>query len=396
MVPEDGEWLSFRFPDIEIHFSDSTLELVPSESSLWLDGESLRFHWDGSAGTIRSSLLAPLLEGLHHVGANLTFVGSPDLDLAWTFGIDTTVPELVVEPLPEVWEEIGIDVRGSVSDANLLKVTVGTLAVPVQGGRFSTLLGLWPGHNDIVVEASDLAGNVARRIQVVGFPIEAPAPTLETWIHENASFSIDLPGSWEVVQDFILPTGSRAEIAAASSPGRGLPASVIVVSQSSALAYPKERAVEWMNLLISGVQVSNQLLKVVARTHFVDTYPRANAVQSTLLRLEGSRVAFTQITMIWSGLLERQWVIIASVDSQEAHATWPLLEAATLSFRPLDEGLGDPGEQGPDVLLPMLLVTAASVFLASALVTVLLENRLARWRERRREQWRPPSNWGRL
>ena len=96
--------------------------------------------------------------------------------------------------------------------------------------------------------------------------------------------------------------------------------------------------------------------------------------------------------MVWSHLLRRQWVILATTDVRLAVEMWPPLNATVASFRVLDEGLS--GEELEAALLfPTILVIGAIAILVAIAVVALLPT-LSAWRKRKREGlWRPPRNW---
>jgi hypothetical protein len=72
------------------------------------------------------------------------------------------------------------NISGSVSDANFDKVTVNGQQVAVTNGSFSSAVSLATGANAIVVQASDLAGNISTDSRTVNFDASKPVITVST------------------------------------------------------------------------------------------------------------------------------------------------------------------------------------------------------------------------
>lgn len=396
LEPADGQWFRFAPDFIRIFIQDAASEFDPEASVLLLDGESVAFSWSPALGVVESVLQGEMDDGLHVVEATLSLGGSVT-ELTWSFGLDTHVPLVVVEPLPSLTEEQVLEIRGIVNDPWLADLMVQGRGVALEDGSFSVEVRLWPGLNDIVVEAEDLAGNLRRVTRTVRLQTPVYAGDSEVRVLENASFRVALPEEWVAQENVRMTSGARADLIALAPLRTGLQTTLTVASEPSDLAYSRSRALEWMGLLLAGVEASGQLVQVVSQPRLVENFTGTVAVQSTFLRHTASeRVAFMHVTMVWSHLLRHQWILLASTDERRAVEMWPEINATVSSFTVLDEGVGEPEAPPSPFLLPTLLVAGAIVVLSAILGAVLLPMYLARRRKRKEAEWRPPRNWGRL
>ena len=393
--PGDGEWRRFSPSSILIRFANTSRGLRPEESNLLLDGVVRPFGWVTSTQTVEALIPERLADGLHRVEASLVHSDASVTELAWTFGLDTQVPEVEVEPFPSETASLSLEVRGHASDAWLDGLTVQGREVNLFEGNFSLVVRVWPGMNDVIVEARDLAGNLGRVSRVISFrsaPFEGP---LEPRVAINASFAVDLPADWIAQENVLLPSGNRADLIAISPVDLGLGASLLVASGRATQSFSEDRALDWMNLVLASVEATGQLKQVVSRPRLVDNPPGTGAVRATFLRQTASTlVAFNQITMVWSQPLHFEWVILASADERLAAEMWPALDAAVSSFRVLDEGIEEPGTQ--DAVFSAytaFVLMAIAVLVAIGLVAVLPP--YIAWRKAKHAgRWRPPRNWG--
>lgn len=394
LEPPDGAWLRFSPDFLRIRFLNGVLEIVQMESVLRLDGEIRDFSWSASSQTVESAIQERLDDGLHIVKAELRTTNGSLLNIVWSFGLDTQVPELHLEPLPMVTTNSTVVIRGRASDPWLASLTIQGRDVVMDDGNFSVTVRLWPGLNDIVVEARDLAGNLRRLIRTIRLQTPAFNGSMVPWVLPEADFSIELPENWIAQQDIRLPSGNKADLVAMAPPQPGLQTTLIVVSRYTSLAYSRARALDWMNLVLAGVEVSGQLKLVISSPRLVEDLPGTVAVQATLLRQTAAdRIAFMHITMVWSHLLRRQWVLLASTDISRAVETWPALEAAISSFTVLDQGLERPADDDNKFVVPTAIVLGA-IAVILAISTVSMLPLYLKWRQRRTEwRWKPPRNW---
>lgn len=397
MDPDAGEWVAFAPEYIHIAVGNASFELRPEASLIFVDAVLFKVSWHAPSGTIRSINLPVLEDGLHAVEATLVPLEGEVVTLAWEFGLDTQVPLLEMQPLPEVTQERSVVIQGIVTEPRLVGLRVQGTEVSVDAGAFSLEVSLWPGLNDLAVEAEDLAGNLGRWHHVAQLALDAAIEPLRTWVYGNGSFAIDLPESWLVRQNVVLGSGSRADTVAFGPLTPGLQTSLIVTSRRTLLAYPRATALEWMNLLIAGVEAGGRLDRVVSEPRIVPgAFGGTTAVQATYLeRFTAELVAFNEVTMVWSHVLQRQWVLVGSLDARNAYEGWSLVDASMSSFQVLGGAPPSPFEEEQEsrLVLGTVIVVVAAVALVAVLSAVVLERPFRRWRARRAERWRPPRNW---
>lgn len=396
LEPGDGEWRRFSPASILIRFVTPSLGLRPEESSLLLDGAPRPFGWATSTQTVEALLPERLADGLHRVEASLVHSDSNVTVLAWTFGLDTQVPEVAVEPFPAETANLSLEVRGHASDAWLDGLTVQGREVNLFRGNFSVVVRVWPGLNDVIVEARDLAGNLGRVSRVISFRFAPFEGALELRVAINASFAIDLPADWIAQENVIfIPSGNRADLIAISPVDLGLGASLLLASGRATESFSNDRALDWMHLVLASVEATGQLKQVVGRPRLVENPPGTGAVRATFLRQTASTlVSFNQVTMVWSQPLHLRWVILASADERLAAAMWPALDAAVSSFRVLDEGIEGPGDQDAVFSAYTLVVVAAIAVLVTIGLIAVVPTYIGWRKAKRAERWRPPRNWG--
>jgi hypothetical protein len=394
--PDAGEWVAFAPQYIQIEVENASFELRPTVSVMVVDDISFNVSWHAASGSIRSANLPKLGDGLHVVEAALVPVEGEVVDLAWTFGVDTQVPHLEMQPLPDVTQERSLVIQGVVTEPQLVGVRVQGAEVPVDGGAFSFEVSLWPGLNDLAVEAEDLAGNLGRWHHVAELALDPHTESLRTWVYENGSFTIDLPESWLVRQNVVLGSGSRGDIVAFGPLTPGLQTSLIVTSRRTILAFPRTTALEWMDLLLTRVEAEGQLARVVSESRILDAFGGTTAVQATYLeRFTAQLVAFNQVTMVWSHTLQRQWILVASIDARNSYDGWAVVDSSMSSFRVIGGAPPSPFEEEQEsrLVVGTMIVVVAAVALVSVLSAVVLERPFRRWRERRAQRWKPPRNW---
>lgn len=397
MDPDAGEWVAFEPEYIHIGVGNASFELRPEASVMVVDAVPFNVSWHAPSGTIRSINLPVLEDGLHAVEATLVPLEGEVVTLAWEFGLDTQVPVLEVQPLPEVTQEHSLVIQGTVTEPRLVSIRVQGTEVPLDGGAFSLEVSVWPGLNDLAVEAEDLAGNLGRWHHVAQLALDPASEPLRTWVYGNASFAIDLPEGWLVRRNVVLGSGSRADTIAFGPLTPGLQTSLIVTSRRTLLAYPRTTALRWMDLLLTGVEAGGQLARVVSEPRIVaGALGGTTAVQATYLeRFTAELVAFNEVTMVWSQVHRRQWILIGSLDARNAYEGWSLVDASMSSFQVLGGAPPSPFEEEQEsrLVLGTVIVVVAVVALGAVLSAVVLERPFRRWRARRAERWRPPRNW---
>lgn len=399
LEPADGAWLRFSPSLIRIRFLNASLGLRQDVSSVHLDGEERSFGWSASSQTIEVIIEMELRDGIHPVEASLVHFDGSVTNLVWSFGLDTKVPEVTVEPLSPATTTPSVTVRGRAVDSWLAGVTIQGEEVPPVGEDFSATIRLWPGPNDILVEARDRAGNLGRAERVVSLQIPPFEGRSTSMVVEDGSFAVEIPDGWAAQEGIQLPSGDRIDlIAVAIAPAApGLETTLLVASDRTARTFSDASALEWMDLVLASVAASGQLKQIVSRPRVVDNPLDTVTVQSTFLRQTAlTQLTFNQVTMVWSQLLRTQWILLASTDERYAALTWPPLGAAVASFRVLDDGAGGPGDVASPFLIPTYLVIGAIAVLIAVASVTLLPPVIASRRGKRAGRWRPPRNWGRL
>ncbi len=398
LEPADGAWLRFSPSLIRIRFLNASLGLRQDVSSVHLDGEERSFGWSASSQTIEVIIEMELRDGIHPVEASLVHLDGSVTSLVWSFGLDTQVPEVTVEPLSPATTTPSVTVRGRAVDSWLAGVTIQGEEVPRVGEDFSATIRLWPGPNDILVEARDRAGNLGRAVRVVSLqipPFEGPSTSM---VVEDGSFAVEIPDGWAAQEGIQLPSGDRIDlIAVAIAPAApGLETTLLVASDRTARTFSDASALEWMDLVLASVAASGQLKQIVSRPRVVDNPLDTVTVQSTFLRQTAlTQLTFNQLTMVWSQLLQRQWVLLATVDERHALERWAAINATVASFRLLDPGVGEPPGIEPAFFAYTVIVVAAIAALVAIAAVALLPLYIARRRRQRAERWRPPRNWNR-
>ena len=394
LEPGNGQWLRFSPTFLRIQVSNGPVDIVPERSALRLDGKDRSAGWVDSTATFEAIIIEILTDGIHTAEASLVHGNGSATNLTWNFGLDTVAPALALEPLPAATPNLTLEVRGRVTDAWLASLTVWGFDVAFHDGNFAVFVRLWPGVNDIVVEAHDRAGNLGRAVPAVVLQIPEFEGAMERLVVENASFAIDIPEGWAAQETILLPSGNRADLVALAPRQPGLETSLIVMSDSTSVAYSESRALEWMDLVLASVAANGQMKQVVGRPRLLEDPAGTLAVQSSFLRQTASSlVAFMQITMVWSYPLRTQWVLLASADERRGVEDWPALIASVATFEVLDKGIGEPARPESAFVGYTILVIAATAALVGLAVVALLPT-YVEWRKARREgRWRPPRNW---
>jgi hypothetical protein len=395
LEPGDGEWHRFSPSFIRIHFLNASLNLVPDSSTLRLDGFERSIAWSESTRTVEAILAGQIEDGVHRVEASLVHSDATATELAWSFGLDTQIPELSVEPVPATTPNRTVEIRGRATDPQFAALTIQGRDVAPEAGNFEDAISLWPGLNDIVLEARDLAGNLGRVQLTVGLETPRFEGPMQHWSLVNSSFQIDLPQDWVAQTNIRLISGNRADLVALAPLQPGLQTEIVIVSEPSTFGFTRTRAIEWMQLVVASIEASGELRLSVSQPRILEGATGTITVQSSLLRqTASSSVAFMQITMVWSQVLRRQWVILASMDERRALEMWPAVDAAISSFDVLDEGVEGPVDPASVFAIPTVLVLVAILALLAIAGVALIPPFLASRSKRLEGRWRPPRNWG--
>jgi len=117
-------------------------------------------------GTFR--VVVPLAEGANAITATLRDLVGNELTTSISVTSDTIAPDLSVVSTPGTVQTSVLTVRGT-AEAGAFVTVNGILAVSAPGGAFSKDVALSRGRNVVVVQAVDIAGNVATRQLVVTY-----------------------------------------------------------------------------------------------------------------------------------------------------------------------------------------------------------------------------------
>ncbi len=123
-----------------------------------------------------------LIQGVNNISVAATKPLSNSATASTAITLDSLAPAMIVSALADgsYTSNQVQNISGTVSDANLDKVTVNGQQVVVANGAFSSAVTLVTGANTIVVQASDLAGNVSTDSRTISFDASKPVITVDT------------------------------------------------------------------------------------------------------------------------------------------------------------------------------------------------------------------------
>lgn len=379
LSPESDSWTNEKRPGVGIKFLGMSPEIDVRDSVFVIDGLHMRPKWDWASGTLSVSPSSDLDEGPHFVSVYIPFEDGSYINATWTFNVDTVSPVLLLSPVPDSVQERTLTVTGEVAERNLATVSVNGNLVSVDSqNRFEVVVVLWPGSNDIEAIAVDYAGNSATIIRSIAWePRATGALTLEEYTHHNSSFVIGLPADWIVYVDPLLEGGGRADIVALGPGDGNIQPSISVVSGASSPSLSDEEALAFVNGGIENLTLYGEMV-VIGRPRIVSRPSNALEAQFTILQKTGEGAeTFLFGKYVWSSVLRRNWVILATGGSEEAPRLWPTFAASVGSFRFLETG--QPGSLFSSLRDVILIVspfaTAASIFIVAFFSYVLYKRR---------------------
>lgn len=332
VYPDPGSWVNTPGVVISARVINESFTPRLDLSLITLDGVRLIPLWDQANLTVWAASKDSLPDGAHEASVELINVAHESLNAVWSFGIDSVPPLVDLEPLPEVADVRVFPVRGAVDDPNLRELSVNGVLALVTNGTFVAHILLWPGNNDITVQAFDQADNLGLAVDNMRWlPPEPPDQAFDTYLYENGSFSVSFPATWDVHQDYELDDSTVADLVALKTTGP-YQSSIAIVSQRTADVVTE-------GLLLSILQ--NSILKleggleldVVSRPQIIDLLPGSTEAQfSVVQRLqEGSR-ALIVVTSVWDSQVGRLWLIVGSIPVERIEEDWYAVNMALDTF----------------------------------------------------------------
>ena len=385
VVPGPDAWTTDSLPKVAVRILNASFVPDLSLSVISLDAEALLPFWAPENGTLWMAPDRPLIDGPHLVDVLLRDDVSNELAANWTFRQDTVLPAVELDPLPPIADKRVYPVNGTVQEENLAQVLANGYPASMDGERFSVPVLLWPGRNNLLVSAHDHAGNeglAAARIE--WYPPPPEGASYREFVHENASFRIALPSSWEVELDSPLDGGFQAEVVAAEPPSAYARAGVAVVSRTVGEAMSEPLLLTIMEdaiLRISG----NNSIQVVARPEPITLIPGTSSAQFSVVEtLPDATRVFRLVTAFWSRTLSRIWLVMGSMPTQTVEANWHAVGTATDSFRVIVPEAPPPPPGGPkDSIDRAFFVTLGAIALVVTLFAATAYSVRARRRPRR-------------
>jgi len=183
-TPIRGEWLN----STTVHVSGVVTD--GGESSWvkgWLDGDEII----DDVGNFTVDL--ELVEGEHSVRIDVMDEAGNRHSASVTFKIDFTRPVIrIVTPKEDSFftTESKVDLQGEVLEDNLLEVTLNGEPMTILSGIFTAALDIEEGENAYVVEAVDLAGNIARSTITIRQDMTPPEFTFGTTFLEGITMDV--------------------------------------------------------------------------------------------------------------------------------------------------------------------------------------------------------------
>src|SRR2546426_408793 len=330
-----------------------------------LNGMSTPASFDSATGLVVAHV-GPLAEGDYATEIR-AFRGTLVAIAVWTFTVDTTPPDLHMDPVPTVVESDVLNVSGTVVDPHLSWVRVGSIyATPAPGGRFVLTVLLLTGTNTIEVEAADQAGNVA----LAGVTTEFP-PTIRLFSHAIGHFPIQIPFGWSAAGD-LTQGRTRFDVLLSGTD----PALIVGVSSDTLATVGDSRPGRILDGIIA--QASSTAGVIVfepVADRVVDEHPAARAVIA--VTVVGNPQVFEIVTVVVGAEWGRYWVIIGAATIQVFDSSRGQIEAAMATFDVL-EATGSPVSNFLQAYQGWLLLTAIGATVAEAAILGFLMLRTSR------------------
>lgn len=374
-----GEWTLFPTPEswtnvepsvIAVIFPVGSHDVDPKNSLLTINERDILLRWNAGNGTLWASPSGDLGEGTHIVSVEVAERGGSSFDIVWAFHLDKTPPILLIFPLPSSVPEESVAVAGEVAERNLENLTVNGVVVTVDTlGRFETAIPLWPGPNDILVHATDRAGNTEGALRTVTRNPGGSEPlSLQEFRHENSSFTIDLPSGWSIIPDPYLETGGTADVVALGPADSRVRPTISVISGLGSTDWAANDLLAFMEGAITNLSRDHQI-EVISQPRIVSSGPYSLSGQFSLSQdVDGENATFLLASYRWNGFIPRNWIILASSSVGQVADLWPLFAASTESFQVI--GGGEPQEDLASQLRTLVIVVAPLALAASAFIGV--------------------------
>ena len=159
----------------------SGVDLGTSSLSLLREGAPLSGSVLGQfGGVLRLTLGTPIpagpaSDGLYQLRATLKDRTGNTTTQDVFFTLDSTAPELTLNPVPAVVGESGLILAGSLSDTNGVSLSINGVPVTSLPGAFTHPVTLAPGGNQLSVQLTDPVGNTTQQTVAVAWDNQGPA-----------------------------------------------------------------------------------------------------------------------------------------------------------------------------------------------------------------------------
>ncbi len=202
-TPADGSLIASNTPTVGLDWQDAAdafeTAVDPDSLVLIVDGADLSSVAVATTSGMALNLPFALADGAHSISVEVHDENGSQNRTAWTFTIDSTVPDLVITaPTVPITNDPMVTVAGSTEPG--ASVTVDGSAVTVDAlGAFTVDLTLADGTHSISVVSTDGAGNSAST--TVDITVDTVAPTISLSSPSSGSTveiaSVEVAGSTE-------------------------------------------------------------------------------------------------------------------------------------------------------------------------------------------------------
>jgi hypothetical protein len=351
-------------------------------ATLSLDGRPLVLSWQPANKTIWALAFDVLPDGDHGVVVSLEDAAGRTVAGSWVFSLDTVVPWVDFDPLPVTAESRVHTVTGTVLEDHLVGLDVNGYVAILNGTTFQVPVLLWPGRNDLLGTATDLAANRGLAAsEVRWFPPPAVNVTFEAFVHPNASFLVRFPDTWEVRPDEVLEGDVRADVVAVQPESGTARATIAVVSRAAGSTMTEGFLLSILGDSIRRLEASSTV-EVVSAPRLAPSSSGAVAAEFSVVEtlFDGSRV-FRHVTGLWSRSVGRIWLVLGSTSTSTVEDQWYALEAAGTTFRAIEPPPPPSLEPSPKGAVDLALVVTVAAIL---FVTLFSAVGIYAWRVRAR------------
>ena len=213
--PMDGAVLGMDFFSIRASVSGG---IDTASVRVKVDQVLVTHGYDPAYGFLAYLPPSPWTEGLHHVEVSGTNSASRGVWLNWSFTVDMTPPELVIDGSSAAYRVPNATVRGRIIDASPVYAEANGLPLTVEPvtGAFSVNVMLGEGGNLFTLYARDLVYNENHTYLGLLY-----VPPTTRYVDVDAGFSVEYPTNWSL-QTNITVQGVKVEASMTGSAGVNL------------------------------------------------------------------------------------------------------------------------------------------------------------------------------